>query len=145
MSTDIYKATLMAHFKAPKNVGALEHSQHQAEGFNASCGDKVQIGFDLVDGRVTNIRYQIRACAICTASTSMMSEALEGLSVEAVTSTIALLHQALKANGAWPEGIEALSGAATSINRHKCIELSWQALGDLLQEIDLPVLQKAQG
>lgn len=137
MTNDIYKAVLLAHYRDPKNQGSVEGANLMSEGFNANCGDKVRLGLFMDGDVIRRIVHQSRACAICTASISMMSEQLAGATVNSAKQCIAQIKLALTTNTHWPTGCEALSGAATSINRHKCILLGWQACEEALDQAQL--------
>lgn len=126
MASHLYQQALMAHYKAPQNVGDILAADRIGEGFNANCGDKLKLGLWLADGRLSLIRYQIRACAICTASTSILSVQLTGQAIDNACRISEQLLQAVQGKADWPEGTAALSLAATSINRHRCITLGWQ-------------------
>ncbi|MFY8216429.1 MAG: iron-sulfur cluster assembly scaffold protein [Chthoniobacterales bacterium] len=55
------------------NHGLLEHATHRAEGYNALCGDEVTVEAIVKDGVVESVQFQASACAICTASASIMT------------------------------------------------------------------------
>jgi len=135
MTDTIYQAQLMDHFRQPRNKASTADASITAEGFNANCGDKVKLGL-FIDGQtISSIKYQIRACAICTASTSIMSEQLTGKTFSQAKKLINQIKVSVKTNAAWPQHCEALSGPAVSINRHKCILLGWQACEDALKQM----------
>ena len=83
MSMD-YREYILEHYRNPRNYGKLEHPDVHAEDSNPLCGD--QLGMDLlVEGDlVKEVRFQGRGCAISQASASMLSEMIEGKSVEEV-------------------------------------------------------------
>ncbi len=83
MSMD-YREYILEHYRNPSNYGKLEHPDVHAEDSNPLCGD--QLGMDLlVEGDlVKEVRFQGRGCAISQASASMLSEMIEGKSVEEV-------------------------------------------------------------
>ncbi|MBV9708720.1 MAG: SUF system NifU family Fe-S cluster assembly protein [Chloroflexi bacterium] len=83
MSMD-YREYILDHYRNPRNYGKLEHPTVHSEDVNPLCGD--QLGMDLlVEGdHVTAIRFQGRGCAISQAAASMLSEMVEGKTVEEV-------------------------------------------------------------
>jgi nitrogen fixation NifU-like protein len=83
MSMD-YREYILDHYRNPRNYGKLEHPDVHAEDSNPLCGD--QLGMDLLveDDLVKEVRFQGRGCAISQASASMLSEMIEGKSVEEV-------------------------------------------------------------
>jgi nitrogen fixation protein NifU and related proteins len=83
MSMD-YRDYILEHYRNPRNYGRLEQPDAHAEDSNPLCGD--QLGIDLrVEGdHVTEVRFQGRGCAISQAAASMLSEMIEGKTVEEV-------------------------------------------------------------
>ncbi len=58
----------------------LQTFNHEAIGFNPLCGDKVHIFFNLVDNLIDQISFVGEGCAICIASSSVMTEVLKNKS-----------------------------------------------------------------
>ena len=79
----MYREEIMDHYKRPRNTGKLD-SGLEAEGENASCGDKVHVYTRVDDGVVSDFRHETEGCAICTAATSILSEKVQGKSVSEV-------------------------------------------------------------
>jgi nitrogen fixation NifU-like protein len=79
-----YREYILEHYRNPRNYGRLERPDAHAEDSNPLCGD--QLGIDLrVEGdQVTEVRFQGRGCAISQAAASMLSEMIEGKTVEEV-------------------------------------------------------------
>ena len=83
MSMD-YREYILDHYRNPRNYGKLEQPSVHSEDSNPLCGD--QLGMDLkVEGdRITEVRFQGRGCAISQAAASMLSEMIEGKTVDEV-------------------------------------------------------------
>ncbi len=83
MSMD-YREYILEHYRNPRNYGKLEQPDVHAEDSNPLCGD--QLGMDIkVEGdHVTEVRFQGRGCAISQAAASMLTEMIEGKTVEEV-------------------------------------------------------------
>ena len=47
------------------------------------CGDEVRIRLKAQGGRIKDIKFEATACAICTASASMITEEVKGKKLEA--------------------------------------------------------------
>ncbi|MFQ5511590.1 MAG: Fe-S cluster assembly sulfur transfer protein SufU [Candidatus Krumholzibacteriia bacterium] len=79
---ELYQEMILDHYKRPRNCHRLDTANHHAEGYNPLCGDKVTV-FVLVDDNViVDISFEGSGCAICTASTSVMTESLKGKTVD---------------------------------------------------------------
>jgi len=72
---DLYQKVILDHYKNPRNFGELSGDCIMAERDNPVCGDHVKVML-LVDqdGRVGEIRFTARGCALSVASASMMTE-----------------------------------------------------------------------
>lgn len=80
----MYRDEILDLYKNPRNSGKIEDADIQEEGDNPSCGDHLTIYAILEDGKVSEIKHESEACAICTASTSILTEEVEGLSVDEI-------------------------------------------------------------
>jgi nitrogen fixation NifU-like protein len=82
---DFYKEYILDHYRNPRNFGHLDAPTAVAEDLNPLCGDKIR--FELLvgdDGRVSDVRFSGKGCAISQASASMLSESLKGEKLEDV-------------------------------------------------------------
>ncbi len=82
---DFYKEYILDHYRNPRNFGKLDAPDATFEDLNPLCGDRIR--FDLqvgTDGRVTDVRFSGKGCAISQASASMLSESLKGERLEDV-------------------------------------------------------------
>jgi nitrogen fixation protein NifU and related proteins len=82
---DFYKEYILDHYRNPRNFGHLENPTAVAEDLNPLCGDKIQMEL-LVgsDGRIADVRFSGKGCAISQASASMLTESLKGKTLEEV-------------------------------------------------------------
>jgi nitrogen fixation NifU-like protein len=81
---DFYKEYILDHYRNPRNFGHLEKADAAAEDLNPLCGDKIRFELELEDGRVKNVRFSGKGCAISQASASMLSESIKGQKLEDV-------------------------------------------------------------
>ena len=84
MSMD-YREYILDHYRNPRNYGKLEHPDAHAEDSNPLCGDQLAIDLQVEGNQVKAVRFQGRGCAISQAAASMLSEMIEGKTVEEVT------------------------------------------------------------
>ena len=82
---DFYKEYILDHYRNPRNFGHLDPPTASAEDMNPLCGDKIRVEL-LVgdDGRVSDVRFSGKGCAISQASASMLTETLKGKTLEEV-------------------------------------------------------------
>ncbi len=84
MSMDYYREYILDHYRNPRNYGKLEQPDVHAEDSNPLCGDQLAMDL-LVEGDcIKEVRFQGRGCAISQAAASMLSEKIEGKTVQEV-------------------------------------------------------------
>ena len=76
-----YGTTVLEHFRCPRNQRALERPTVTHEGYNPLCGDRVRIELEIEDSTIRAAAFTANACAICTASASLLTERVSGASV----------------------------------------------------------------
>jgi nitrogen fixation NifU-like protein len=80
---DLYREQILEHYKRPHNFGRLDDANLEYEDNNPFCGDEQHVFIRLNgDGRVDEVRFEGKGCAISTAATSMLTDELEGMSRE---------------------------------------------------------------
>jgi nitrogen fixation NifU-like protein len=82
---DFYKEYILDHYRNPRNFGVLDAPDATFEDLNPLCGDKIRFDLQIgADGRVSDVRFSGKGCAISQASASMLSETLKGEKLEDV-------------------------------------------------------------
>lgn len=79
---ELYKEYILDHYRTPRNFGHLDNPDAVAEDVNPLCGDEIRMELRLVDGKVTDVRFSGKGCAISQASASMLTESIRGESLE---------------------------------------------------------------
>ncbi len=154
---DLYREIILDHYRAPRNRGELPvPPAHKVEGFNPLCGDEVVLYLEL-DGdgtTVTDVRTAGQGCSISQASTSMMSAAVKGKSVDEARQLIRAFKALMSIHESQLEGgstadaeaeaeelqgvrlgdLEALQGVVKFPVRIKCATLGWNTLQQGLDE-----------
>ena len=68
-----YSATMLDHFRRPRNRVALAAPTIAQEGVNPLCCDRVRVELLLEDDVVIDAGFTANACAICVASASVLT------------------------------------------------------------------------
>ncbi|MHB8627688.1 MAG: Fe-S cluster assembly sulfur transfer protein SufU [Aggregatilineales bacterium] len=136
MSLDaLYQEVILDHYKNPYNYGTLPGAPlvHQE---NPSCGDQIDLQLIVgADQHIQAIKFTGQGCAISRASASMMTQVVEGKTVEEARRLIAEFQQMLINDADVPDelgDLEALRGVRQFPVRIKCATLAWHALQILL-------------
>jgi nitrogen fixation protein NifU and related proteins len=87
MAYDMYQEVILAHYRSPHNFGPLEGADRVGEESNPTCGDHITVRLKLDPGRraIESVRFEGDGCAISVASTSMLTDRLAGLSLDAAS------------------------------------------------------------
>ena len=132
---DLYQEVILDHNKRPRNFGELEDADHFAEGHNPLCGDQLRLFIKLDGDRVEQIRFQGSGCAISTASASLMTEVVKGLTLEEVEVVYQSFHDLLTGDPSVVAEVEpelgklaVFSGVREYPVRVKCATLAWHTL-----------------
>ena len=78
------RENIMDHSRFPRNYGTLEKPDVHAEDSNPLCGDKLRMDLQVEGNRVTEVRFMGKGCAISQATASMLTEMIEGKTIEEV-------------------------------------------------------------
>ena len=76
---ELYREQILEHYKRPHNFGRLEAPDLEFEDSNPFCGDEQHVTIRLDDeGRVAEVAFDGKGCAISTAATSLLTDELAG-------------------------------------------------------------------
>ncbi|MFA7342960.1 MAG: SUF system NifU family Fe-S cluster assembly protein [Terrimicrobiaceae bacterium] len=130
MDNELYQAVLLQHSKKPRNFGPLENPTHAADGHNALCGDEISVALRIEGGTLAEAKFSGSACAICTASASIMTGEVKGLTCEAALALAGNFRLLAKDGTApdVPKKLEVLGGVHQFPQRVKCAVLPWETL-----------------
>ena len=119
---DLYREEILEHYRQPHNFGTLAEPDVVEEGHNPLCGDRLTMSLSFSeDGRVEDVAFTGRGCAISQASASMLTDDSRGR-------TIAEL-ESLRS-----DDILGLLGIEISPARLKCALLSLDTLQHALHD-----------
>jgi len=157
---DLYREIILDHSRSPRTRGALPvPPAHKVEGFNPLCGDEVVLFIDVDPDTdtVRDVKIAGQGCSISQASTSMMSAAVKGKSLEETRQLIRAFKALMSIHESKLEGesdgsdlqadlegvrlgdLEALQGVVKFPVRIKCATLAWNTLQQALDEVQAEV------
>jgi len=87
MNDWFYSDIVKDHFTNPRNVLLEEESTFPANGRgqtgNIKCGDQMLMLLSIKDDIISDVRWKTYGCASAIASTSILSETIKGMSIQA--------------------------------------------------------------
>lgn len=86
MAYDMYQEIILNHYRSPRNFGPLPDADRTGEESNPLCGDHItfRLKLDPTAKKIEKVRFEGDGCAISMASASMLTQKIEGLSIEEV-------------------------------------------------------------
>ena len=132
----LYRDAVLDHGRAPRAVGELPAATHRATLHNALCGDRVALDLQRdADGRIAALAHRTSGCLLCTASASLMSQAVPGLDAAAIAAMARSLRVGVQGGDGRGLGpLAALTGVSATPSRHRCVLLPWEALESALAD-----------
>ena len=136
----LYQEVILDHNKQPRNCYVMDCANKSADGHNPLCGDTVKVYLRIEDGVIEEISFQGAGCAICTASTSLMTESVTGKNVEEAKNLFDEFHHMLT-GVADEQGVElgklqVFEGVREYPVRVKCATLAWHTLNAAMEGAD---------
>lgn len=130
---ELYQEVILDHNKNPRNFGSLTPHTHSADGHNPLCGDQLRLEINLSDaGKIEAVRFTGDGCAIATASASIMTETIQGLSVSEALEQFRAFHLLVTDDSVQPSAelgkLGVLAGVRDYPMRVKCATLAWHTL-----------------
>ena len=155
---DLYREIILDHYRNPRNRGELATPPaHRAEGFNPLCGDEIVLFVEIDGDRVIrDLKVGGQGCSISQSSASMMSAAVKGKTVDEARAMTRAFKALMSIHESRLDGeddgsgtdtpvpdpevklgdLEALQGVVKFPVRIKCATLSWNTLGQGLEEAE---------
>jgi nitrogen fixation NifU-like protein len=137
---ELYQEVILDHSRHPRHFGPLEHATHNGEGYNPLCGDRVKVHL-MVDGtgRISDIKFEGRGCAISQASASLMTDMVVGRTVEEAEKLMSGFQHLVKGEDAGGLGeddrerLNVMAGVSAFPMRVKCATLAWHTMISALE------------
>lgn len=134
----LLREIIMDHYDHPRNRGLVEDETYKKVNMNSdTCIDDLDIQVKFDGDKIADVRYDGEACAICTSSTSIMSELVIGKTKEEAKRIIEnymnIIYERDYDEDLLEEAI-AFKNTHKQANRIKCATLGWNGLVKLIEE-----------
>jgi len=136
----LYQQVILDHSHERHGQGALTDPDAISHQVNPTCGDEVELGVCIQDGRVVAVGWEGDGCSISQASISIMHDLVNGADLTTVARLekdfdILMHSRGRGVDDAVLDALEdgaAFEGVSKYPNRVKCALLGWMALKDAL-------------
>jgi len=132
---ELYQEMILEHARRPRNLHAQDAPGGlKAAGFNALCGDRIDVYVKLAGDVVEEVSFEGSGCAISTASASMMTQALCGKTVAEAEALFRRFHRLVTGESQNDSGtvdlgkLAVFAGVCEFPARVKCASLAWHTL-----------------
>lgn len=121
MTESPYRERILEHYQNPRNHGRLESPDQIGEADNPICGDRVHLELRMDEtGKVVEAAFEADGCVICLASSSILTEYIQGLGMAELVNLT-------------EQDVLHLIGVELGRARTRCALVAWQALENALQ------------
>jgi len=139
VSRQVYEDMVLDHNRAPRNFMRIPQDPVcSAHGFNPICGDEFTVYLQVENDIIKDASFDGSGCAISTASASLMTDAVKGMSVDEARKLFADMHNMLTSGGELDEvysKLNILSGVRQYPMRIKCATLAWHTMNAALNNV----------
>lgn len=134
---DLYRDTVLDHFRSPRGTKPIDRVDIRREGNNPLCGDKLEMSIKMSDDTIEDVEVHCKGCAISVASTSMLAELVPGMKKDDALKLAEGFKKMMHGQPA-PEGLDigdldSLEGVKDFPVRVKCALLAWMTIIDALR------------
>jgi len=135
---DLYQELILDHGQNPRNRRCIEDCDVEASccksvGHNPLCGDQLTLYFRTDGERVSDVAFEGAGCAIFTASSSLLTDALKGKTLEEARDLMRrfldmLTDEETNTDPATLGKLAVFAGVREFPVRVKCAALAWRTL-----------------
>lgn len=133
---ELYQSMILEHSKHPRNFGNLTCSCF-SKGKNPSCGDEITLFIDKYNNEIKDIKFEGKGCAISMASSSLMTQAVKGKTVQEAQALlndfISFILEDKELDDKY-EPLHIFTGVKKFPLRVKCVLLSWRTMEHILKK-----------
>ena len=137
---ELYQEVILDHHKNPRCKGCINCPDANCALKNPLCGDQIELGLNVDNQTVSEIKFGGHGCAISQASASMMSDLCRGKTLEDASQLVTQFRLMMRGEKAGEElqalgDAVALEGVRKFSARVKCAMLAWEALEKCINDL----------
>jgi NifU-like protein involved in Fe-S cluster formation len=143
---DLYSKRILALAANIALTERLDNPQSTVKKRSPMCGSMVTVDISINESKVINYGQEVKACALGQAAASIISKSIIGSDVDQILTAREELINMLTKDGSCPnkpfEELEVLQPAKDFKNRHSSILLTFDAIADAINEINMIEAEK---
>lgn len=128
----IYNDEIIALSEKTREAKHLAHPDLSARAVSPICGSEVTVELKIDSGTITDIGYEVEACALTRAAVAVLAEAVPGKTRAEVAAAGAEMRAMLESGGARPSGafsrLSLLAPVKDYPSRHNALLLPFEAV-----------------
>ncbi len=140
MDEKFKRSIILDHYQNPRHRGLIDDSSYLTSNTNNdSCIDEINLMAKLENNKISDIRFDGEACAICTSSTSIMIDTLIGKNINEAKEIINNFENMIdekEYNEELLEQANVYNDIYKQANRKKCALLPWWGMKKILEKDD---------
>jgi len=129
---ELYQEIIIDHNRNPRHHYEMADATAQARGYNPLCGDKLTVYLKTEDEKISEISFVGCGCAISQASASLMTDSVQGKTLNEAHDLFQRFHHMLTQDeeSTIPvlDKLTVLAGVKAYPARVKCATLAWHTL-----------------
>lgn len=141
MDEKLKRSIILDHYQNPRHRGLIDDDSYLASNTNNdSCIDEINLMAKLENNKISDIRFDGEACAICTSSTSIMIDTLINKDIPTAKKIITNFENMIdekEYNAELLEQAIVYNDIYKQANRKKCALLPWWGMKKIIEKDDI--------
>lgn len=129
MNKDLKRTIILDHYQNPHHKGLIDDDSYiKINMNNESCIDEVDLMIKLEDNKISDIKFDGEACAICTSSSSILVDTLIGKTKKEAIEILNNFYNMIEEKEYNKDILEqaiVYDDICHQPNRKKCVLLPW--------------------
>lgn len=137
MANELYQKQIIELARESRKRTRIEAPDTTIRFDNPLCGDRIDLDFSIEDGRISDIGFKVRGCALCEASAEVLAKNAMGYQLKELNAVGNKLSDYLVGTLDNPdgEGFEVFKPVKNVPPRYECVLLPFNAIKKLLKTL----------
>jgi nitrogen fixation NifU-like protein len=130
MANELYQKQIIELARDSRKRSRIDNPDTTIRFDNPLCGDRIDIDLSMKEGRVSDIGFKVRGCALCEAASEILARNAVGCELQELNAVGSKLSDYLAGSIDtldW-EGLEVFEPVKSVPPRHECVLLPFNAV-----------------